>query len=174
MASLHRNKRGLSQVVTTLILLVVSVLLAGIVTYYATNITMTRTQQEEVQIIYAHCWVNSSDAAEVGFYLKNVGGRDILIDKIAVRGVESPWTDVYYNDSARTEDLVFVNFTDFTTEGLSQADDDIPVESSGARIVYVQNPGNIVLEDVGTPVSITVFTVNGQWIEEVMVGYAGS
>ncbi|MCW3986691.1 MAG: hypothetical protein NWE87_00080, partial [Candidatus Bathyarchaeota archaeon] len=32
-----KNRKGLSQVVTTLILLVVSVLLAGVVTYYATN-----------------------------------------------------------------------------------------------------------------------------------------
>ena len=174
MASLRKSKRGLSQVVTTLILLVVSVLLAGIVTYYATNITMIRTQQEEVQLIYSHCWVNSSDTSEVAFYLKNVGGRDILIDKVTVRGVESIWDNVYFNDTTRSEDLEFVNFTDLVTYGLAQADDDIPVESSGVRIIYVKNPGNIDLTDVGTPVSITVFTVNGQWIEEVMVEYAGS
>ena len=35
-----RSGRGLSQVVTTLILLVVAVLLTSTVTYYATNITM--------------------------------------------------------------------------------------------------------------------------------------
>ncbi|MFQ6054281.1 MAG: hypothetical protein ACE5OO_08660, partial [Candidatus Bathyarchaeia archaeon] len=60
------------------------------------------------------------------------------------------------------------------TEGLSQASDDIPVESSGVRIIYVKDPDNIDLTDIGTPVSITVFTMNGQWVEEVMVEYAGS
>ena len=174
MASPRKSKRGLSQVVTTLILLVVSVLLAGIVTYYATNITMTRTQQEEVQIVYAHCWVNSSDSAEAAFYLKNVGGRDILIDKITVRGVTSIWDNVYFNDTERSEDLVWVAHEDLVTGGLEQADDDIPVESSGVRIIYVTSPDNIDLTDIGTPVSITVFTMNGQWVEEVMVEYAGS
>jgi len=170
----HRNQRGLSQVVTTLIILVVSVLLAGIVTYYATNITMTRTQQEEVQIIYAHCWVNSSDSAEAAFYLKNVGGRDVLIDKVTIRGVESPWSNLYFNDSERSADLSWIAYENLTTAGLAQALDDIPVESSGVRIIYVVGPDNIDLTDIGTPVSITVFTMNGQWVEEVMVEYAGS
>jgi len=60
MTGLCRNGRGLSQVVTTLILLVVAVLLTGVVTYYATNVTMTRTQQEEVRVTWQHIWVNGT------------------------------------------------------------------------------------------------------------------
>jgi len=175
MASARGDKRGLSQVLTTLILLVVAVLLAAIVAYYATNITMTRTQQEEVRILYVHCWVNSTGAAEAAFYLKNVGGRDILIHKITVRGVKSAWSDVYFNDTRRSEDLVFLNFTDLTAQGLSQATDRIPVESGGVRVVYIKNPDNIDKLDVGRPpVTLTIFTVNGQWPEEVWVEYAKS
>ena len=88
--------RGLSQVVTTLILLVVSVLLAGIVTYYATNITMTRSEQEEVDIIKAHIWVNGTGSTGA-LMVQNLGGRDILIDKVTVRGVDCSWgSDVKY------------------------------------------------------------------------------
>ena len=95
MARLQWSERGLSQVVTTLILLVVAVLLASVVTYYATNITMTRTQEEEVHINKQHVWVNRTGAV-AAFKVHNLGGRDILIDKIAVRGVENPWSRVYY------------------------------------------------------------------------------
>ena len=172
MASLKR--RGLSQVVTTLILLVVSVLLAGIVTYYATNITMTRTEQEDVDISKSHVWVNGTGGAEAAIVVQCLGGRDVLIDKITVRGVTSIWDNVYFNDTARSEDLSWIAHEDLVTEGLAQADDDIPVESSGVRIIYVTSPDNIDLTDIGTPVSITVFTMNGQWVEEVMVEYAGS
>ena len=172
MASQIKSKRGLSQVVTTLILLVVSVLLAGVVVYYATNVTMTRTSQEEVQIIYAHCWVNSTGFAEAAFDLKNVGGRDVLIDKITVRGVESEWTDVFFNTTEPSGDLSFVSLAALSAS-YTQGADDIPVESSGERVIYIINPDNIDLTDVGTPVSITVFTMNGQWIEEVIVEYAG-
>ncbi len=46
MVSSIRKDKALSQVVSTLILLVVAVLLAAVATYYATNITMTRTENE--------------------------------------------------------------------------------------------------------------------------------
>ena len=171
MANLERRGRGLSQVVTTLILLVVSVLLAGVVTYYATNMTMVRTENEQVVLIYAHVWVNDSDVAQAAFYLKNVGGRDILVDKITVRGVESAWANVHYNRSAATGDLTWV--ADTSTGLTNAASDDIPVASSGGLIVYVDDPDTIQLEDVGTSVSITIFTMNCQWIKEVNVEYSG-
>ena len=194
MTKMKFGKRGLSQVVTTLILLVVSVLLAGIVTYYATNITMTRTEQEEVDISKAHIWVNSTGGAEAAFVVEGLGGRDILIDKITVRGVECSWSSVYFNrtSSSITSDLTYhrpnaANGYDpsktksdwnVTIGGstwlLNAASNDIDVPSSYSVLFYILSPDNIDLDDIGTPVSITVFTKNGQWIEEVNVEYAGS
>ena len=46
---------------------------------------------------------------------------------------------------------------------------DVPLASSGEMAVYIKNPPNIELTDVGTTVSICVYTMNGQWIEEVNV-----
>jgi hypothetical protein len=48
MRSILKNRIALSTVVTTLIILVVSVLLATIVTFYAINVTTNRTQQESL------------------------------------------------------------------------------------------------------------------------------
>ena len=56
------KQKGLSEVVSTLILLVVAVQLASVATYYATNITMTRTETEELQFGKEHVWVNSTGA----------------------------------------------------------------------------------------------------------------
>jgi hypothetical protein len=162
--------------VTTLILLVVSVLLAGIVTYYATNITMTRTEQEDVDISKAHVWVNGSTQV-CAFMVQNLGGRDVLIDKITVRGVESSWSDVWYArpSSAPTGDLSVIAESKITGtptiggESYAAATTDLPVASSGVALFYIKNPDNIDLDDIGTTVSITIFTVNGQYIEEVNV-----
>ena len=193
MAKTKLGKRGLSQVVTTLIILVVSVLLAGIVTYYATNITMTRTEQEEVDIVKAHVWVNSTGGAEAALLVECLGGRDILIDKIAVRGVECPWGSCYVNRTSTsiTSDLTYHqpnadegydpaaltsdwNVTIGTDVWwLDAAPGDIDVPSSYSVLVYILNPPNIDLNDIGTTVSITVFTMQGQYIEEVNVEYGG-
>jgi flagellin-like protein len=173
-----RREKGLSQVVTTLILLVVAVLLAAVVTYYATNITMVRTETEALQLSKAHVWVNETGAV-AGFKIKNLGGKDILIDKFSTRGVEEDWDDVFYyrvpSDERVTGDI---NVTNPTTliDGVmigsytyDQATDDIPLISGGELLVYVANPDNIQMDDLGTTVAISVFTNNAQYITEVNV-----
>ena len=57
---LLRDKKGLSVVVTTLIILVVSVLLATVVTFYAINVTTTRVQEESLHLSKQHIWYNTT------------------------------------------------------------------------------------------------------------------
>ena len=90
-----KGQRGLSQVVTTLIMLTVSVLLSGVVIYYTVNIVSVRLQTEQVRLSKEAIWVNGTGAV-AALKVQNLGGRDILVDKIEVRGVESNWSTVYY------------------------------------------------------------------------------
>jgi hypothetical protein len=114
MNNILKNKKALSTVVTTLIILVVSVLLATVVTFYAINVTTTRMESEDLKVTKHHLWTNSS-LAQAAFVLTNVGGRDVLLDKITVRDQEEPWSDVYYwKGTAPTHDL---NFSDVDLTG---------------------------------------------------------
>src|SRR5674476_784967 len=96
MRKLLKNRLALSTVVTTLIILVVSVLLAGVVTYFAINVTSTRVQEESVTMQKIHIWMEggSGGSAQAAFLLINTGGRDIVINKITVRGQTADWADV--------------------------------------------------------------------------------
>lgn len=174
-----RRGKGLSQVVTTLILLVVAVLLAAVVTYYATNITMVRTETEELQLSKAHVWVNETGAV-AGFKIQNLGGRDILIDKFCTRGVEEDWNDVWFyrvpSGTIITADINATNpvLLDADPEYIygryyNRSTADIPLVSGGELLVYIKNPDNIKLDDLGTTVSIAMFTNNAQYITEVNV-----
>jgi len=172
------KKRGLSEVVSTLILLVVAVLLAGVVAYYATNVTMTRTATEEIQFAKAHVWVNSTGAI-AAFKLQNLGGKDILIDKFSVRGVTSPWADIYvFRVPSGTSIDGDMNITSYTLliDGVvidgntyDESSADIPLISGGELLVYIKDPDNIQLDDIGTSVSMSVSTNNAQYITEVNV-----
>jgi len=83
---LLKNRTGLSVVVTTLIILVVSVLLATIVTFYAVNVVTTRVQ-ESLHLTKQHVWYSASQGwAVAALVILNTGGRDLVIDKISVRG----------------------------------------------------------------------------------------
>src|SRR3990172_1950058 len=102
MRNLLKNRLALSTVVTTLIILVVSVLLAGVVTYFAINVTSTRVQEESLHLTKQHVWYayNSSSSAyspQAGIMIINTGGRDVVLDKITVRGQECAWANVFYN-----------------------------------------------------------------------------
>ncbi|MEM4713694.1 MAG: hypothetical protein QXQ61_03985 [Candidatus Bathyarchaeia archaeon] len=71
---LLRNVRGLSVVVTTLIILVVSVLLATIVTFYAINVVTTRVQEESLHLSKQHVWYNTTgDRTEAALIIVNTG-----------------------------------------------------------------------------------------------------
>ena len=100
---LMKNKYALSTVVTTLIILVISVLLASVVTYFAINVVSTRVQEESLHLTKQHLWHNAAAQAGAADYsiaslmVINTGGRDIVIDKLAVRGQESPWNDAANN-----------------------------------------------------------------------------
>jgi len=179
-----RGKKGLSQVVTTLILLVVAVLLAAVVTYYATNVTMVRTEQEELQLSKAHVWVNETGALG-GFKIQNLGGKDILIDRFTVRGVEEDWSNVWFfripTDTSISGDVNVTNPDDLdsateTIDGndYERATDDIPLISGAELLVYILNPDNVQLDDLGTTIAISVYTNNAQYITEVNVESATS
>ncbi len=173
------KKRGLSEVISTLILLVVTILLAGVVTYYATSVTTVRTETEEVRVSKAHIWVNSTGAVGA-FKIQNLGGKDILFDKIHVRGVEEPWGDVYFyrvpsgtsieGDLNRTSSGGLTGAS-VTIDGnlYNQSAADIPLISGGEIFVYIVGPDNVQMDDIGTTVSISIFTANAQYITECNV-----
>jgi FlaG/FlaF family flagellin (archaellin) len=186
MRPLIRSKKGLATVVTTLIILVVAVLLASVVTFYAINVVTTRVQEESLQIYKQHIWHNGTNFAEAVFLLVNTGGRDVVVDKISVRGQESPWTNVYYNKTTDTisPDLYYLapnangtllgksvtlgsrNYT------LTRTSDDLILRSGWSMIAYITNPDSISVNDIGITVGFAVFTANAQWNKETNVGAA--
>ncbi len=188
MQKLTSNKKGLSQVITTLIILVVAVLLTGVVTYYSTNVTMVRTTQEEVRIRKPHIWVEEGGNAYAALMIQNTGGRDVLVDKLTIRGVEAPWGDAtvvvqYYKvltgDDVGADFAVMKNATDYyfgqigtvptNASFWTNSTGDMPLKSSNSLLIFVKNPPNIALYDVGTTISMAVYTSNAQWIVETVV-----
>jgi len=176
-----KNKKALSTVVTTLIILVVSVLLATVVTFYAINVTTTRVQEESLQVFKLHVWHDGDQFAEAAFLIINTGGRDVVIDKITVRGQECLWNTVYYNKTTNTinPDLPYVPKANLTEGGivnigntsyiLAQASDDLILKSGWSMIVYIENPDHISVSDIGVTVGVMIFTANAQYYKETNV-----
>lgn len=180
---LLKNKKALSTVVTTLIILVVSVLLATVVTFYAINVTTTRVQEESLYLTKQHVWYNTTGSwAEGAAVIVNTGGKDVVIDKVTVRGQPCNWSDVYYwrSNTVTVSNDLEVTPTELTglTFNISvqgadrtfdQASDDITLKSGYTMVLYMKNPDSIALNDVGVTVGITVFTSNAQYYKETNI-----
>ena len=174
---------ALSTVVTTLIILVVSVLLAGVVSYFAINVTSTRVQEESLVLTKQHVWVASDSTVQGAIMLTNTGGRDLVIDKITVRGQESVWdTQVYYALAATGDDLsvdlTYVDPTAYTDPlttfgGLEAtpeaASQDLVLPSGQTMVIYVDSPDSITINDIGLTVAFTVFTSQAMYYKETNV-----
>jgi len=181
--NLLKNRKGLSVVVTTLIILVVSVLLATIVTLYAINVTTTRVQEEALHLSKQHVWYNTTGSwAQAAVIIVNTGGKDVVLDKISVRGQECPWANLYYwrTNNVTVSDDLQVTPTNITGPTFNiyvqdemrlfrQADDDLTLKSSWTIVVYIMNPDSVALNDVGIPVGITIFTSNAQYYKEANI-----
>ena len=181
---LLKNKKALSTVVTTLIILVVSVLLATVVTFYAINVTTTRVQEESLFLTKQHVWYSSTYGAEAAIVIVNTGGKDVVIDKITVRGQECDWTNVYYWKTSTTTISADLNATTtelsgttfnmsstftYTTENFTRASTDLTLMSGYTMVLYIKSPDSISVNDIGTTVGITVFTANAQYYKETNV-----
>jgi len=180
MSKLLRNRIALSTVVTTLIILVVSVLLATVVVYFATNVVSTRVQEENLHLTKQHVWYDPANGGQAAIMIINTGGRDVVLDKISIRGQESVWTNVVYNitTEAITDDLAHnasstLGAGDISIGGtpypFAAASTDIVLKSGYTAIIYIDDPDSISINDVGLTVSIAIYTANAVHYREANV-----
>ncbi len=174
-----KNKYALSTVVTTLIILVISVLLASVVTYFAINVVSTRVQEESLALTKQHVWYHDSSGAnastQAALMLINTGGRDVVIQKFAVRGQTVTWSNVYYatTTAAVAADLPYQgNITagdleiGTVTLTMVQASDSLTLKSGYSMVLYINSPDSITINDVGLTVSVTLNSAQAMYYVE--------
>ncbi len=178
-----RRNWALSTVVTMLIVLVISVLLAAVVTYFAINVTSTRVQEESILLTKTHVWFDLSRLdSQAAVLIENTGGRDIVIQKVTVRGQTVDWSRTFYfkgeftltTDVTYIEDIMEGSFTPISDgfgsfETVVAARGDLPLCSGESMLVYVKNPDSITVGDVGITVSIDVYTSQAIYYKEINV-----
>jgi hypothetical protein len=172
-----RNKYALSTVVTTLIILVISVLLASVVTYFAINVVSTRVQEESLALTKQHIWY-SEDGTQAALMIINTGGRDVVIQKFAIRGQTVDWTNVFYAtttdastndlecDTAIAEGAYQVGDVDLA---IKNAQDSLILKSGYSMILFINSPDSITINDVGLTVSITLHSAQAMYYVETNV-----
>jgi hypothetical protein len=197
---LLKNKWALSTVVTTLIILVISVLLASVVTYFAINVVSTRVQEESLALTSTHIWLNpealpgDADYSMASVMVINTGGRDVVINKVAVRGQDCAWnshnqfiiycitgdpvaTDMYFQPTMvaglPTDPAQSFYLSPTETTGnpyhFKYSSSNLVLRSGYTMLIYVVNPDSITINDIGLTVSVTLYTAQAMYYREANV-----
>lgn len=108
-----KNRKAISAVLTTLIILVASVVLGTGVVLYGTSLFQTNSQSSGLAVQGAHVWVNATTGMATTYSwgaaeIRNSGDKILSVDQISVRGTQIPFAN-WYVDSSPT-DVTAANF----------------------------------------------------------------
>jgi hypothetical protein len=178
---LLKNRLALSTVVTTLIILVVSILLASVLTFFATNVVSTRVQEESLYVSKQHIWVADDGTVQGAVMITNNGGRDVVINKVAVRGQTSAWGTVF-TLAATTDDDGYIADLPYSTtlpanavaivgfdDALATTAGPIVLASGNTIVIYFNTPDSVGLNDIGLTVSIAIHSAQAVYYSEVNI-----
>ncbi len=190
LTKLIRKRKGLSEVVVTMILVAFSILLAVTATTFINGVVRSRmksTGQEAVRFYKVHAWVepldNGTDRSVVAFKLYNIGGKSISVELIDVRGLEVDWSTVYFhliNKTSETtllySDLSYFDWASITgllvdIDGYSytQSTGSIYVKSGETIVLYIKLPEIIYKDNIGQPMTLAIGTANANYITETVI-----
>lgn len=100
----RRQKKGISTVLTTLIIVVASVVLGTAVTLFGTSLFTGVSQQQAISTSSVKVWYNgtTTDTSVGAVVIRNTGDKIVAVDSISVRGTTIPFSNWYYNSTGAT------------------------------------------------------------------------
>ena len=194
----RKQKKGISIVLTTLIIVVASVVLGSAVTLFSTSLFQTGSQQQAINVSQVKLFNNGTDSIVGAAVVRNSGDKLLAVDTITIRGVLTPYSNIYYNTTGATtlnqqkqleyDDANVLSGTGFTSSwdidldgnddlignpSLSQATGPISLDPGKGVIMYFALPtGTITDADVGASVSVSIFAGQVGQVQTVSVGRA--
>ena len=115
-----KNRKAISAVLTTLIILVASVVLGTGVVLYGTSLFQTGAQSSGISTQGVHVWVNATSGMTTTYVwgaaeIRNSGDKILSVDQINVRGNQVPFSKWYYdNDPTRVTAANFQSQLNYT------------------------------------------------------------
>ncbi len=108
-----KNRKALSAVLTTLIILVASVVLGTGVVLFGTSLFQTNSQSSGLAVQGVHVWVNATKGITTTYAwgaaeIRNSGDKILSVDQISVRGTQVPFANWYVDSS--TSDVTPANY----------------------------------------------------------------
>ena len=176
-----QKRRGIGNVITTLIILIASVILGTGVIFFGGSMFQTNTQSESIKVTNVHSWVSptNSSAAVTAFAIQNVGSKPVSINSIAFRGLPSAQSNWYSCAPATCGTDTNVNTElarDYAPQSVTLASGAtaftagaVSLTQGQATIVYVMHAGSIASIDAGNTYALQIQAGQATAVQQVQV-----
>ena len=174
-----QKRRGIGNVITTLIILIASVVLGAGVIFFGGSMFQTNTSSESIKVTNVHSWVASNGTGTVtAFAIQNVGSKPIAISQINMRGFSVPQTNWFScgpvcgtTTNLNTElqpdyTPLSINLPSGTTAFTAGP---VGLAQGQATIVYLQNAGTLLPIDAGNTYSLQIQAGQATAVQQVLV-----
>jgi len=157
-----RRRLGISTVITTIIILVASVVLAAGVVLYATSLFQTGTLTESISITGVKVYVHATDTnglAWGAFGVRNSGDKILSLDKISIRGNDVGFSSWYSNKTVTQAafDSVYIHSGWNNTAGFMVRDTGLTCGADNSVEVMIDIGGEGFCADAQTgPLSLGI------------------
>ena len=122
-----KNRKAISTVLTTMIILVASVVLGTGVVLYGTSLFQTNASSEAISTTGTQVWVDSTGSsgwAWGAIDVRNSGDKLLSVDQIQIRGQAVPYGNWYANSSSTITSAIFQSALNYTSMVTAQGSPD--------------------------------------------------
>ena len=92
------KNKGLSTIITTLIIVTASVVLGTAVVLFASGIFESSVEEEAITVTGLKVWGNTTTNSQAAFIVRNTGSKQLAIDTFRLRGTDAPFSTWYLFD----------------------------------------------------------------------------
>ncbi len=172
MKRMNKKNKGLSTIITTLIIVTASVVLGTAVVLFASGIFQSSVEEEAISVTSVKLWGNTSTNSQGAFIVKNTGSKELAIQTIKVRGIGSVFSDWYYFDTATNTTITSQTVLTYDTNGgtndltnitmagdthtFTQAIGPLSLKPGETLVVYVSAPGSLDNTDAGSSATMSI------------------
>ncbi len=190
----NKQKKGISVVLTTLIIVIASVILGTAVTLFGTSLFQTGAQNQGISVTNAHMWFQSNATApqvEGAFVVRNTGDKLVAVDTINIRGQIVPYNNWVASATGLSSTFTTAQFiwrqavpatgtylldgTASTSTTLTQQTGPVSLDPGKYLVVYFSLPASstvISSADIGASTTLDVRAGQISSVQSISVAHA--
>jgi hypothetical protein len=150
----------------------------AVMAFTPVNVAQNAGQMEKIKLSNVHDWVAGNNTSTLAFIVENTGSKDVTINSISLRGLDSATSSWYYKIMDSNSQLTLPpdyseESVDISGSGaeeiLTNADGPVTIGVGQKAVFCIDGAGGVTEIDAGNTYAVQVKTENTSAVAQVSV-----